>query len=109
MYTATFTFAPGSFDDRFHRLDQAIAERARSLPGYRGEETWENPANGLVSNVYYWDSLDALQALVQDPQHQVAKARQGEWLAGYQVTIAQVLRQYGDGQLADRLPVTTPR
>jgi NADH:ubiquinone oxidoreductase subunit F (NADH-binding) len=36
MYTATFTFAPGEYDDEFHRLDQAIAEAARAIPGYLG-------------------------------------------------------------------------
>lgn len=104
MYSSTFIFAPGSFDDTFHRLDQRIADMARGIPGYLGEETWESPQTGLVSNVYYWDSLEALQHLVQHPDHQEAKQRQSEWLAGYQVVIAQVLRRYGDGRLADRLP-----
>ena len=105
MYTSTFIFAPGAFDDAFHRLDQRIAEVTRAIPGYLGEEAWENPTTGLVSNVYYWDSLDALQQLVQHPDHQHAQQRQAEWLAGYQVVIAQVLRTYGDARLADRLPL----
>lgn len=33
---------------------------ARSTPGYLGEESWENTATGLISNVYYWESLEAL-------------------------------------------------
>lgn len=103
MYTSTFTFAPGQFDDTFHRLDQEIATMAKAIPGYLGEETWENPSNGLVSNVYYWESLEALQQLVQHPRHQEAKRGQGSWLAGYQVVIAQVLRMYGDDKLG--LPV----
>jgi hypothetical protein len=53
MYTSTFIFAKKEFDDEFHALDQAIAAAAKSIPGYRGEETWENPATGLVANVYY--------------------------------------------------------
>ena len=56
MYSATFIFAKGDFDDEFHRIDQEIAEMARSAPGYLGEEAWENPSTGLVSNVYYWES-----------------------------------------------------
>lgn len=97
MYTATFTFAPGEYDDEFHRLDQAIAEAARSIPGYLGEEAWENPANGLVSNVYYWQTLEALQQLMDHPVHREAKARQARWLKGYHVVVAQVLRSHGDG------------
>jgi heme-degrading monooxygenase HmoA len=106
MYTSTFTFATKQFDDAFHRLDQEIAAMARAIPGYLGEETWENPATGLVSNVYYWESLEALQQLVQHPRHQDAKRAQGNWLAGYQVVISQVLRMYGDDKLGKRLPVT---
>ena len=96
MYSSTFIFAKKQFDDEFHRLDQAIAEAAKSIPGYLGEETWENPATGLISNVYYWDSLDALQVLMQHPRHLEAKAAQARWLDGYKVVISEVLRTYGD-------------
>ena len=106
MYTATFIFAKGTFDDAFHRLDQEIAEMAKSIPGYLGEESWENATTGLVSNVYYWESLEALQQLMSHPKHLEAKARQGDWLAGYQVVIAEVLRMYGDNKLGHQLPVT---
>lgn len=68
MFTATFTFAAGAFDDQFHAMDQAIAEAARVTPGYLA-----------------------------------AKARQQEWLNGYQVVIAQVLANYGDGSIAHPL------
>jgi len=105
VYSSTFIFATKQFDETFHRLDQEIAAAAKAIPGYLGEESWENPANGLVSNVYYWDSLEALQQLVQHPRHQEAKAAQGNWLAGYQVVISQVLRSYGDSSLGHLLPL----
>jgi len=108
MYTATFTFATRQFDAAFHALDAVIAEAARSLPGYLGEEAWENPATGLVSNVYYWDSLGALQALMQHPAHLEAKRQQARWLAGYQVVIAQVLGHFGDGGIAHPLAGRAP-
>lgn len=76
---------------------------AQSVPGYRGEESWEDPASGLVCNVYHWDSLEALQQLIEHPAHQVARQQQGQWLAGCQVTISQVLKSYGDGGLAHPL------
>ena len=99
MYSATFIFAKKQFDDEFHRLDQTIAAAAKSLPGYLGEETWENTSNGLVSNVYYWESLEALQALIQHPVHQQAKAAQANWLDGYKLVIAEVVRVYGDSKI----------
>ena len=103
MFSSTFTFAKGDFDTAFHALDAEIAQIAKSIPGYLGEEAWENPANGLVSNVYYWESMDALQALVQHPSHLAAKMRQGQWLQGHQVVIAEVMRSYGDGNISHPL------
>jgi len=105
MYSSTFIFAKKQFDDEFQRLDQIIATAAKSIPGYLGEETWENPSTGLVSNVYYWESLEALQALINHPKHIEAKAAQSKWLDGYQVIISQVVRIYGDSKLA--LPTTS--
>ena len=99
MYTSTFVFKAEAFDDAFHRLDEAIAAAARSIPGYLGETSWENPQSGQIANVYYWDSLEALRTLVDHPLHREAKARQANWLDGYHVTISQVLRTYGDGKL----------
>ena len=96
MFTSTFTFAKGQYDDDFHALDAVIAEVARAIPGYLGEEAWENAGTGLISNVYYWDSMEALQALMQHPEHIRAKQLQACWLKGYQVVIAQVVRTYGD-------------
>ena len=105
MYSSTFIFAKKQFDEAFHALDRQIAEMARGLPGYLGEESWENTANGLVSNVYYWESLADLQRLVQHPSHLAAKAAQSRWLAGYQVVIAEVVRVYGDSGLDHLLPI----
>jgi len=104
MFTSTFTFAKRQFDDDFQRLDAAIAAAARAIPGYRGEECWESPATGLVSNVYYWESLEALQQLMNHPQHREAKRGQAHWLAGYRVVIAEVLRSYGDAGIDHLLP-----
>lgn len=101
MYTATFIFSARQFDDDFHRLDQQIAAIAKALPGYRGEEAWENPQTGLVSTVYYWDTLEDLQRLVHHPLHREAKRQQSRWLAGYRVVIAQVLETYGDSRLPE--------
>lgn len=99
MYTSTFTFRKKQYDEAFYQLDDKIAVLAKSIPGYLGEETWENAATGQISNVYYWDSLEALQSLISNPVHQQAKAAQAQWLDGYQVIVAQVMRSYGDGKL----------
>ena len=100
VYASTFIFATRQFDDEFNRLDRIIAAAAKALPGYLGEEAWDNAA-GLVSNVYYWSSLEALQALMQHPAHLQAKAAHANWLAGYRVVISEVMRAYGGGDLGD--------
>jgi heme-degrading monooxygenase HmoA len=107
MYSSTFIFEAKQFDDAFHRLDQEIAQLAKEIPGYLGEEAWENPHTGLVSNVYYWATLEALQQLVQHPKHLQAKQQHERWLAGYQVVISEVIRIYGDAKLQGKLPVTS--
>ena len=100
MYTSTFTFAKGEYDEEFHAFDKAIAETAKAIPGYLGEEAWENPSTGLISNVYYWESMEALEALVQHPAHLDAKQRQAKWLNGHHIVIAQVVGSYGDGRIS---------
>jgi len=106
MYTSTFTFAKREFDDEFHALDQVIAQVARATPGFLGEESWENAENGLLSNVYYWQSMASLQALMRHPAHVEAKRRQQQWLSGYQVVIAEVVGSYGDGRIGHPLAKT---
>jgi heme-degrading monooxygenase HmoA len=105
MYVSTFIYRPGNFDETFHRIDQEITAFAKSIPGYLGEESWESQSTGLVSNIYYWDSLEALQQLSLHPTHILAKSNQAKWLDGYQIVISRVLRIYGDSKLNPNLPV----
>ncbi|AKJ29434.1 antibiotic biosynthesis monooxygenase family protein [Caldimonas brevitalea] len=107
MYSSTFTFAKKEFDNDFHVLDNTIAAVAKSIPGYLGEESWENRSTGLISNVYYWETMDALEALMRHPHHIAAKQQQGRWLDGYQVIIAEVIGCYGDRGLAHPLASRT--
>lgn len=103
VFSSTFTFAPGQYDEEFHELDAKIAMLARSIPGYLGEETWTNADTGLISNVYYWRSEEALRQLMQHPAHVEAKKKQAGWLNGYHVVIAQVIRSSGDGRIGHPL------
>lgn len=106
MFTATFTFKKGQYDDAFHQLDQAIAQVAHGLPGYLGEEAWENAESGLISTVYYWSTLEALQQLIEHPTHLEAKRQYAKWIDGYQVVIGQVIRSFGDGKIPHPLGVS---
>lgn len=107
MYSATFTFAKDDYDEEFHDLDRAIAEVAKGIPGYLGEDAWENQSAGLISTVYYWETLDALQLLMEHPTHIEAKQKQAKWINGYHIVIAQILRAYGDGGISHPLASRT--
>jgi ribosomal protein S18 acetylase RimI-like enzyme len=112
VYSSTFTYIAGEFDDEFYELDNKIAEAARSIVGYLGEETWENKETGKVSNIYFWDSLESLQKLIQDPNHIIAKQKSTKWLESYHVTLSKVAKTYGNknigfNQTTDETP--TPR
>lgn len=95
-YSSTFIFEVGALDDDFHRIDDEIAQRARAIPGFLGEEAWHNEETGLHAEVYYWSDMDALRQLVGMDTHRLAKSRHGEWLGAYRVVISEVQSVYGD-------------
>lgn len=98
-YSSTFILEVDRLDDDFHRIDTEIAQRARLIPGFLGEEAWHNEETGLHSEVYYWADMDALRQLVAMDTHQLAKSRYGEWLGEYRVVIAEVQSIYGNPTL----------
>lgn len=95
-YTSTFIFEMGAADEEFNRIDGEIAQRARRIPGFLGEEAWHAPENGLHAEVYYWADMDALRQLVDMDTHRLAKSRHREWLGEYRVVIAEVRAMYGN-------------
>jgi ribosomal protein S18 acetylase RimI-like enzyme len=112
VYSSTFTYIAKEFDAEFYQLDKKIAEAAKSISGYLGEETWENKETGKVSNIYFWDSLESLQQLIKDPNHIIAKQQPTKWLESYHVTISKIAKTYGNQnigftQAKDETP--TPR
>lgn len=98
-YSSTFIFETKTLTAEFTRIDSEIADRARQLPGFLGEEAWHNPTTGLHAEVYYWADMDALRALVGMDTHRLAKSRYGEWLGEYRVVISEVQAVYGNTAL----------
>lgn len=99
MFTSTFMFEAKEFDEDFHRLNDQIAEQARQIPGWLGEESWHNESTGLHSEVYYWESMEALRQLIGMAEHKVAKASHERWIGRYRVVIGEVLSTYGQAGL----------
>jgi heme-degrading monooxygenase HmoA len=104
MYSVDFIFEPGEYDERFHELNAIIDAAAHATPGYLGVESWRSPDGRLRNAKYYWETLDALRAFSQHPQHLQAKREYGKWYRGYHIVIAQVIKSYGDGALSHFTP-----
>jgi len=96
MYSATFMVKVESYDEEFHRLNDRIIKIAEQNPGYLGRESWTDNDRNVV--ILYWRSLEDLRAFGNHPDHLLAKSRYREWYAGYKIVIAEILREYGDGQ-----------
>lgn len=95
MFTSTFIFKAEHYDAEFHRLNDEIAERARAIPGFLGEEEWSNEQAGLHAEVYYWETREAMRQLIGMPVHREAKSRQDRWIEDYRVVIGEVISTYG--------------
>jgi len=107
MYTSTFIFNAKDYDEDFHRFNDEIANRARGLSGFLGEEEWHNEATGLHSEVYYWETLDAMRELIAMPVHKEAKAQHERWIGAYRVVLAEVMTTYGQPGLGlEHQPLT---
>lgn len=97
MYSASFIWQPGVYDEEFHRLNGLIESVARSLPGFLGTEVWQSADGARRNAVYYWDDLETLGQFSRHPDHQEAKRQYARWYNGYHIVVSEVLRSYGDG------------
>lgn len=105
MFSTSFIFRPGAYDDEFHRLDAATQAVADATEGFLGAETWWSDDRSICNAVYYWDDLGHLSEFAQAVPHREAKASYDRWYDGYQVVVAEVRGAYGDGRLPH---LTTP-
>ena len=104
MYIAAFIYAPGQYDDEFHRLNGIIDSIAKSLPGFLGAESWQSATDGRRNATYYWADLDTLRQFSAHPAHQEAKRQYARWYEGYHIVISEVVRSYGDNSLSHATP-----
>lgn len=105
MYSASFIWEPGTYDDEFHRLNSIIDDVATSLPGFLGVDSWQSADGARRNAIYYWDSLETLKTFSTHPAHLEAKKQYARWYKGYHIVVSEVLRSYGDA----RFPHITPK
>lgn len=99
MICVQFVFKPGRYDDEFHRLDTAIDDYARSLPGFVATETWTAEHGTLVNAVYYFDDRKSVAQLARYPEHRDPKNQVRRWYDGCRIIVSDVRATYGDGRL----------
>ena len=97
MYSASFIWEPGVYDAEFHRLNGLLESLARSLPAFRGVDSWQSADGRRKLAVYYWDSLEGLNEFSTHPTHKEAKRQYADWYNGYHIVVSEVVRSYGDG------------
>lgn len=96
MICCQFIFKPGVYDEDFYRLDNHIAEYARSLPGFVNVERWSNEETSMVNAIYYFTDNESVKQLAQYPQHREAKDQVQRWYEGYRIVISEVTARYGN-------------
>jgi heme-degrading monooxygenase HmoA len=101
VYLVTFEFEQTHVDDEWRDLNGRVQEAAEANPAYAGRSVWLSPDGDRTLVTYRWETAEGLQSFREHPAHREAKRRYEEWYGGFEVTIAEVLTEYGDGGLAD--------
>lgn len=96
MIAAQFIFEPGDYDDEFHRLDDAIDDDAKSIPGFLGTDRWESNDGLTINAIYYFADMSALTKLGRFSDHRTAKSQVDRWYKGYRVIVTEVTATYGN-------------
>ncbi|WEF30091.1 hypothetical protein PYR66_10540 [Klebsiella aerogenes] len=90
LFLTSFIFEKKEYDDVFYQLDGWIDRYTQSLDGYIGMESYTNAASGRIINNYYWRDRQSMELMMNNLQHQQAKAQGRRWIAGYQTIIAEI-------------------
>lgn len=99
MFAAQFIFKPGTYDDEFYALDNAIEEYVQTLPGFLGVEKWSDENAVVKNHIYYFADKETLTTFARFPEHLTAKGGVQRWYDGYEVVISEVVASYGDGKI----------
>lgn len=97
MFSCSFIFTPGEYDDEFYRLDNSIQQYAESMTGYLGTDRWFSEDKLSKNVIYYFKDQESVREFANFSDHKEAKAKYARWYKGYQVVISEVKASYGDG------------
>ena len=91
-YAVIFTSLRTGGDNGYAEAAKHIAELAQQQPGFIGMESARNELGITVS---YWESLEAIKAWKDNPDHRQAQSRAQEWYKSFRVRVCRVEREYG--------------
>lgn len=87
-YAVLFSSILNRVDDEYSETAERMIELAETMPGFLGAES---ARDGLGITVSYWESMDAIIAWKQHPEHVDAMKRgREEWYEAYTLRICKV-------------------
>jgi heme-degrading monooxygenase HmoA len=92
-YAVIFTSMRTDGDQGYAEAAARVLELARQQPGFLGYEGARN-ADGTGISVSYWDSLDAIRAWKNHPEHLLVQANADLWYGDNRIRITKVERDY---------------
>ena len=90
-YAVIFTSFRTEGDNGYTEAATQILEIARRQPGFLG---YEAARQEMGISVSYWESLDAIRAWKEHPEHRKVQAREAEWYSESRVRVCKVERDY---------------
>lgn len=89
-YAVIFTSVRTDGDNGYAKTATRMLELARSMPGFLGVDSAREEVGITVS---YWESLEAIRAWRDHPEHRDAQARgRADWYQNFTTRVCKVLR-----------------
>lgn len=89
-YAVIFTSVRADGDNGYAATAARMLELARSMPGFLGVESAREEVGVTVS---YWESLEAIRAWRDHPEHRAAQARgRADWYESFTLRVCRILR-----------------
>ncbi len=88
-YAVIFTSVRNEGDHGYAEAAKRMLELARAQPGFLG---YEGARQELGVSVSYWESLEAIRAWRDHPEHRQAQALAARWYADTRIRVCKVER-----------------
>ncbi len=90
-YAVIFTSLRTEIGNGYAEAAKRILEIARQQPGFLG---YEAARQEMGISVSYWESLEAICAWKEHPEHRKVQTRESEWYSESRIRVCRVERDY---------------